>query len=253
MFPSGSFSTMGQVLSWALAVGKIRSSHVIVIILSLTLLQEWQATTTTTSALAPPMMTMMMKKHNGGDGLLLGRREYIRNGISSVLVPVTIGLVTVGDPIVAQAAETTTGPTGGLMELQSTLQKARDQLEPVPDIIREEKWDKIRAILITSPLSDCWTTTKKGGLLLNIADAVGNADGDELAVLELREELVSHLRFLDMSAYNNVFNPISSEGSSGATKELVRSYYEDPKNELLASKNSLDAILAEISSITSKK
>lgn len=39
--------------------------------------------------------------------------------------------------------------------------------------------------------------------------------------------------------YNNVFNPIGSEGTSGATKELIRSYYEDPTNELTAVRRSL--------------
>ena len=39
--------------------------------------------------------------------------------------------------------------------------------------------------------------------------------------------------------YNNVFNPIGSEGTSGATKELIRSYYEDPTNELTAVRKSL--------------
>ena len=41
------------------------------------------------------------------------------------------------------------------------------------------------------------------------ADAIGNElDGDEIAALELREDLISHLRYLDMAVYNNVFNPI---------------------------------------------
>ena len=38
-----------------------------------------------------------------------------------------------------------------------------------------------------------------------------------------------------MAVYNNVFNPIGTEGTTGATKELVRSYYEDPTNEYQAS------------------
>ena len=69
---------------------------------------------------------------------------------------------------------------------------------------------------------------------MEVAEAVGEAGGDEFNVLELREETQSHLRYLDMAVYNNVFNPIATEGTTGATKELVRSYYEDPKNELKA-------------------
>jgi hypothetical protein len=39
--------------------------------------------------------------------------------------------------------------------------------------------------------------------------------------LELHEDILSHLRYLDMAVYNNVFNPIATEGTTGATKELV--------------------------------
>jgi hypothetical protein len=134
-----------------------------------------------------------------------------------------------------------------LAELKVTIEQARKQLDAVPAIISSEKWDQIRAILITPPLSDFWTTTKKASnILMDIADAVGNAGGDELQVLELREDLQTHLRYLDMAAYNNVFNPIKTEGTTGATKELVRSYYEDPKNELKACVSALDGILSEI-------
>ena len=92
-----------------------------------------------------------------------------------------------------------------------------------------------------------WTRGGGGGakLLSNYADAIGNElpDGDELAALELREEVISHLRYLDMAVYNNVFNPIATEGESGATKELIRSYYEDPTNEWKASKSAVDALI----------
>jgi len=90
-----------------------------------------------------------------------------------------------------------------------------------------------------------WTSGGQNKLLNNYADAIGNElpDGDEMAALELREDVISHLRYLDMAVYNNVFNPIGSEGTSGATKELVRSYYEDPINEWKASTSALDELI----------
>lgn len=90
-----------------------------------------------------------------------------------------------------------------------------------------------------------WTSGGQNKLLSNYADAIGNElpGGDEMAALELREDVVSHLRYLDMAVYNNVFNPIGSEGQSGATKELVRSYYEDPTNEWKASKSAIDELI----------
>ena len=90
-----------------------------------------------------------------------------------------------------------------------------------------------------------WTSGGQNKLLNNYADAIGNEvpDGDEIAALELREEIISHLRYLDMAVYNNVFNPIATEGQSGATKELVRSYYEDPTNEWRASTKAIDELI----------
>ena len=129
-----------------------------------------------------------------------------------------------------------------LPELIPILKEARRQLEPIPGLIKAEKWDSVRAILIQPPLSDCWAKGSKT-LLPNYAEAVGNAGGDELAALEAREEVITHLRFLDMAVYNNNFNPIATEGTSGATKELVRSYYEDPINEFKASVSALDELV----------
>jgi hypothetical protein len=72
---------------------------------------------------------------------------------------------------------------------------------------------------------------------------LGDVGGDELAALEAKEDLVSHLRYLDMAVYNNNFNPITVEGKSGATKELIRSYYEDPTNEFKASITALNELV----------
>ena len=81
-----------------------------------------------------------------------------------------------------------------LSELQATTQQARNQLDSVPDIIQAQQWDKVRAILITPPISDFWTTTKKGShILKEIPDAVGDAGGHELSIREFREDIQSHL------------------------------------------------------------
>ena len=128
--------------------------------------------------------------------------------------------------------------------LRDKVAEARRQLDPVPNLIKEEKWDSIRAILITPPLSDCWGKSSGANpLLRNYAEAVGDQGGDELAALEAREDALDHLRFLDMAAYNNVFNPIKTEGETGATKGLIKSYYEDPVNELKASTAALDELI----------
>jgi hypothetical protein len=129
-----------------------------------------------------------------------------------------------------------------LSNLRSQILQARKQLDAIPKLIESEKWDSVRAILIEPPLADCWAKTNRP-LLGNYAEALEGAGGDEFAALEAREEVVSHLRYLDMSVYNNNFNPIKSEGTSGATKELIRSYYEDPLIEFKASVAGVDELI----------
>lgn len=140
------------------------------------------------------------------------------------------------------SAAAASDPSSDLPNLLSQIKEARAQLDAVPELIQLEKWDSVRAILITPPLSDCWAKGAKP-TLQKYAEAIGETDGDELAVLESRDDLASSLRFLDMAVYNNIFNPIKAEGSSGATKELVRSYYEDPLAEYKASLVTLDALI----------
>ena len=158
------------------------------------------------------------------------KRAFIAN------VVFTFGLI----PNISRADEFPTN----LEKLSPIIRTARSQLDEVPQLIADGKWDSVRAILISPPISDCWSKSSK--LLLNFANAVGEElpDGDELAALEARDELSSHLRYLDMAVYNNNFNPIATEGETGATKELIRSYYEDPKNELKASIKAFDELLS---------
>eukprot|EP00629_Pelagomonadales_sp_RCC1024_P018712 CAMPEP_0119285830 /NCGR_PEP_ID=MMETSP1329-20130426/32901_1 /TAXON_ID=114041 /ORGANISM="Genus nov. species nov., Strain RCC1024" /LENGTH=128 /DNA_ID=CAMNT_0007286551 /DNA_START=148 /DNA_END=531 /DNA_ORIENTATION=- len=90
--------------------------------------------------------------------------------------------------ILSAPAELPTDKAG----LFALVKEARSQLDPVPGLLAEKKWDSVRAILITPPLSDCWNKNAKP-LLKNYAAAVGDAGGDELAGLEAREDAMSHL------------------------------------------------------------
>lgn len=151
------------------------------------------------------------------------RRRFLSEVVSSSASLSGLFLISNANPAVAKSSE--------IDSLLTQLKEARAQLEPVPALIKEEKWDSVRAVLITPPLADCWAKTSKPLLKLYAQAQDDLPNGDELAALELREEALDHLRFLDMAVYNNVFNPIKSEGETGATKELIRSYYEDPINE----------------------
>ena len=164
------------------------------------------------------------------------RREFL---ISSFAVSVITSQIR-GD--VANAAENS---SGSLNTILIEIQKARQQMNAVPDLIKSEQWDGVRAILITPPLSDLWTkSARKSSLLQDYANVIGTSPtGDELAVLEAKEDVEGHLRFLDMAVYNNNFNPIKSVGEIGATKALISSYYEDPINEYKATVAALDNLI----------
>ncbi|KAL3919354.1 MAG: hypothetical protein SGARI_007232 [Bacillariaceae sp.] len=133
--------------------------------------------------------------------------------------------------------------SSSVSDLLSLLKEADAQMDKIPALIESEKWDSVRALLISQPLSDCREKGASNPILPKYADAVGDAGGDELSVLEAKEELQSHLRYLDMAVYNNNFNPITVEGKNGATKELIRSYYEDPLNEYKASRKALQELI----------
>lgn len=144
--------------------------------------------------------------------------------------------------VVALLPQTSYAAPPSLTDTLASIQQARKQMELVPSLIQQEKWDAVRAILITPPLADCWAKTSRP-LLKNYADQVGDSGGDELAAMELKEDLISHLRYLDMAVYNNVFNPIKTVGETGATKGLIQSYYEDPINEYKATIDALDGLI----------
>jgi hypothetical protein len=150
---------------------------------------------------------------------------------------VTAAVVTV-DPAVAAATDSS--PT--LNDIVQQLQAALGQLDKVPALIEKEKWDSVRAVLITPPIADCWAKTNKP-ILQKYAQLLEEMGGDEFEALEKKEDLVSHLRYLDMAVYNNNFNPITVEGKTGASPSLIKSYYEDPINEYTQSRKALESLL----------
>ena len=186
------------------------------------------------------------------------RRSFIANYFAAA-IGVTIFAVPFNEAIAASPEE-----------LLDQIKQAREQLDTIPDLIKAEKWDagkfyiclisftymspddstfvtthshvhvvfSVRAVLVKPPLSDLWTNRGSQKVLTDYAEAI-----DEIEALELREDIISHLRYLDMAVYNNVFNPIATEGTTGATKELVRSYYEDPTIEWKACKTALDELI----------
>ena len=101
-------------------------------------------------------------------------------------------------PRAAYAEEKEKIPTE-LFELRLLLKESMAQLDEVPALLKAEKWDSVRALLIKPPLADLWEKRAGRPVLKNLATAIGDNDGDEMAALEAREDAISHLRFLDMA------------------------------------------------------
>jgi hypothetical protein len=108
------------------------------------------------------------------------RRSFLTGNIAATM----FGIATVIRPRSVIA----TG--GNLNDLLDQIKEGRDQLEIVPELIKAEKWDAIRAVLAKPPLSTMWTSKGQKGLLNDYAAAIADEllNGDEIAALELRED-----------------------------------------------------------------
>jgi len=208
------------------------------------LLSDFRVGSAPSRSLAGRSICSALLYNNGEDDFSVTRKDEDQR---RTLLRRTLGLIAVVTTTSASTylPDTASAAAPSLDKLLDDLKKAKRQMAPIPDLIQKEQWDSVRAVLITPPLSDLWTkSARPTSLLKDYAEAVGdNPAGDELAVLEAKEELLSHLRYLDMAVYNNVFNPIKTEGKTGATKELIRSYYEDPIIEFKASIKSLEELI----------
>lgn len=177
-----------------------------------------------------------------------GRKPFLHTLSRTLLATASVAILPLSYPTSRAAAAAPTKDKPTLPATLAQIKEARTQMEPIPSLIASEKWDSIRQILATPPLSDCWMKTGRP-LLVDYTNALADdpasvvSDDAEFDALGFKEEALDHLRFLDMSAYNNVFNPIKSEGESGASKALVKSYYEDPGKELKASVDALDGLV----------
>jgi len=170
------------------------------------------------------------------------RREILSNVKTTAAAWfVTTAASTMGT-LVTYPSKASATPEDDIKELRALIEKAKIQLDSVPPLLKAEKWDSVRVLLTEAPLRDCWS--KSTPILKKYANALGDTPkGDELAALEGREELLQQLRFLDMAVYNNVFNPIATEGQAGASKVLIDSYYNDPRRAFEASMKAIEDLI----------
>eukprot|EP00903_Cladosiphon_okamuranus_P006297 g6175.t1 len=114
-------------------------------------------------------------------------------------------------------------------ELVQLLVDARKQLDPVDKMIDDARWDAIRTIIKTSPLSDVKNA---------LAELARQSDDDESALLlGLRQDVLDHVQYLDSFSYNNVF--VGEERQILGTKID----FDTPRMELRQAREAFDIIM----------
>jgi len=142
-------------------------------------------------------LTLLLATHQA-TGLSLGSRRSFLDASTRAAAAAGVlgGGIVSSSPDPARAAGGG-GGSGDFASLLGQVRQARDQLKPIPKLIEDGKWDSVRAVLLEPPLADCWAKTNRP-LLAKYAEALGDKGGDELEALEAKEEILNHLRYLDM-------------------------------------------------------
>lgn len=110
-----------------------------------------------------------------------GRREVLVSSSAAAFLPVAAN---------AESNE----------ELIALLKKDRELLEPVPKMLKEQKWDGVRSVLKTPPVSFLWNLGLEKNTLKKLGDSLG-----EVEVLERMDEIASALQTTDEISYSNVY------------------------------------------------
>lgn len=95
-----------------------------------------------------------------------------------------------------------------------------DKLRPIPDLLEEKEWDKVRSILKLPPVNKLWNLGDSQNIVLKLAQDTGNID-----LFELKEELAYTLQMCDQITYNNAFvyfQPGSGKFKIKEPQELAR-------------------------------
>ncbi|CAE7234515.1 unnamed protein product [Symbiodinium pilosum] len=81
-------------------------------------------------------------------------------------------------------------------ELISLLRQQRELLEPLPKMLKDQKWDNVRSVLKTPPVAYLWNLGMDKNNLKKLGDSLG-----EIQVLELMDEIASDLQTADEISY----------------------------------------------------
>lgn len=151
------------------------------------------------------------------------RRDWLDYAGAGVVATVVAGTV-FPQPSFASTAEYVT-------ELESSLTK----LQPIPNLLQEEKWDEVRTILKTPPVNKLWNLGESQNPVGKLAKETGNVE-----LFEVKDELAYNLQMTDELTYNNVF--VYFQPGNGKVK------IKEPQDAVNMALKQLESIIKEASS-----
>jgi len=118
----------------------------------------------------------------------------IQNG--AMLIPSLIGTTAfVSQPTAARAAA-----TAATKDLIKDLVSSKEKMKPIPELLQQGEWDKVRTILKTPPIVQLWNLGESQNTLVKLARETGDVE-----LLELKDELAISLQMCDQLTYDNAF------------------------------------------------
>jgi len=74
------------------------------------------------------------------------------------------------------------------------------RLGPIPELLEEKEWDKVRSILKVPPVNKLWNLGDSQNIVMQLARDTGNVD-----LFELKDEIALSLQMCDQLTYDNAF------------------------------------------------
>eukprot|EP00439_Symbiodinium_sp_Y106_P080458 s660_g19.t1 len=115
-------------------------------------------------------------------------------------------------------------------ELIALLRQDRELLDPLPKMLKDQKWDNVRSVLKTPPVSYLWNLGLEKNTLKKLGDSLG-----EIQVLELMDEIASDLQVADEISYSN--NYVYGQPGEGKVK------IQEPIEYMKMAMSKLDEVL----------
>jgi hypothetical protein len=115
--------------------------------------------------------------------MMMERREWFSS--TAFVTGGMFGIVMAAPSSPAHAADSTS-------ILVDELKSSQEKLNPIPQLLAEQEWDKVRTILKTPPVNKLWNLGDSQNTVLKLAKETGDVD-----LFELKDDLAYNLQMCD--------------------------------------------------------